>query len=301
MEEIRRGGVGDNPLTAEDEYALTGALHLVERFFLDPHYGRATPQAPLLLMLSLNEPHYPYATPRADLVDHYLDRVEPFDEEAFDHPFLGGRFRARIGREVTEAEARRATAAYCAMIETMDARVGRLLEALESAGQDLSEWVVMYTSDHGEMLGQHGVWEKQKFFEASVGVPLLLAAPGLAAGASVEGNVSTVDTFATLTELAGIPCPAGLDSRSLVPLARGEAATLPGDEVLSQFDLTNLMIKRGALKYQWYAPADDRETAPEVTFDLAVDPGETRDVTADPTYADQVAQLRARRQELGFG
>ncbi|MFW6598820.1 sulfatase-like hydrolase/transferase [Propionibacteriaceae bacterium Y2011] len=295
VDEIRRSGVGDNPLTAEDEYALAGAMHVATRHFTDPHYGRAVPDNPLLLMLSLNEPHYPYASPREDLVSYYLERVEPFvDQQVFDHGFLGGRFVARVGHEVTRDEAVRASAAYCAMIESMDDRLGRLLDHLTALGQDLDDWVIVYTSDHGEMLGEHGVWEKQKFFDASVRVPLLIRYPKAFGSAVVSENVSLVDLFATLVDLAGIPCPDGLDSRSLVPLCEGTATDWP-DEAISQFDRTNLMIKVGDLKYQWYA--GDRS---EVLFDLAGDPGELRNAVADPRHVEAVARFRRRRAELGF-
>lgn len=296
--EVQRSGVGDNPLSWEDEYAVQGALHLLRRHFVDPHYGRAVPDAPIMLMVSLNEPHYPYATPDADLFAHYVNRVEPFvDQEVFDHPFLGGRFVARVGHEVTEREARHATAAYCAMVESMDARFGRVLDALTAWGQDLDEWIVVYCSDHGEMLGEHGVWEKQKFFEASARVPLFIRYPPLLAPGRVSVNVSLVDLFATLTELAGLPTPGGLDSRSLAGLGRpgSDTGVDRDDEALSQFDRTNLMIKRGALKYQWYG--EDRS---EVLFDLAADPGEGANLVADPRYVADLPGFRARRDALGF-
>lgn len=295
--EIERSGVGDNPLTWEDEYAVRGALHVLHRHFVDAHYGRAVPDAPLLLLVSLNEPHYPYATPDAERFAHHLATVEPFvDQEVFDHPFLGGRFVARAGIEVTAEAARRATAAYCAMIETMDARHGRVLDALRAAGQDLDDWIVVYTSDHGEMLGEHGVWEKQKFFEASARVPLLIRAPGRLPAGRVAANVSLVDLFATLAELAGLPVPDGLDSRSLVGLVtRGADAAGWDDEALSQFDRTHLMIKRGPLKYQWYG-----DSATEVLFDLDADPTEAADLSGEPRYADALAAFRVRRAALGF-
>lgn len=295
VEEINRGGIGDNPLAHEDEIALLGAQHVVGRHFADPHYGRATPGNPLLLMLSLNEPHYPYASPRADLVDHYAERVEPFlDQEVFPHSFLGGRFVARVGQEVTRDAAVRATAAYCAMIETMDQRCGRLVDQLAALGQDLDEWIVIYTSDHGEMLGQHGVWEKQKFFDASVRVPFFVRWPRRLRPRTVHSNVSLVDLFATLTGLAGIPCPDGLDSRSLVGLSEGHDADWD-NEVISQFGRHNLMVRRDELKYQFYGEDDS-----EVLFDLATDPAETANLAADPRHARAMTEFRRRRQALGF-
>lgn len=294
VDEIRRAGLGHNPWADDDEYAVVGAENFVRRFFVDPFYNRSTPETPLLLKVSLNEPHYPFATDRRDLFEHYLPRVSIYRDDVFDHSFLGGRFVARAGREVTERAARNAVAAYYAMVESADQRFGRVLDALERAGQDIDDWVVVYTSDHGEMLGQHGVWEKQKFFEGSVRVPLFVRWPRRFGPGRLTQNVNLCDLFATLGELAGVPVPDGLDSRSLVPLLTGDDTSWD-NESISQFGGENLMIKRDDLKYSSYA-ADGSE----VLFDLAADPGETTDVAADPAYSDAMSAFRSRGRELGF-
>jgi choline-sulfatase len=97
-----------------------------------------------------------------------------------------------------------------------------------------------------------------------------------------------------MCDLAGIPAPADLDSRSLVPLLLGEA---PGwdDETISQFGLRNLMIKRGQLKYQSYGP-----DMPEVLFDLGHDPTETTDFATHIDYQDDISLFRGRRAGLGY-
>lgn len=292
--ELRRAGLGHNPWADDDEYAVVGAENFIRRFFVDPFYNRATPHTPLLLMVSLNEPHYPFATDRRDLFEHYLPRVQVRRGEVFDHPFLGGSFVARPGEEITEREARNAVAAYYAMVTSADERLGRVLAALQRAGQDLDDWIVVFTSDHGEMLGEHGVWEKQKFFEGSARVPLFVRWPRRFSPARRSENVSLVDLFATLCELTGVPPPDELDSRSLVPLLHGRSGDWQ-DEAISQFGGTNLMIKRGGLKYSWYA-----EDSSEVLFDLAADPGESRNLVAEPRYAADLAAFRVRRGELGF-
>src|SRR5690606_14114575 len=139
----------------------------IDDFFIDPTYDRATPDRPLLLKVSLIQPHYPYIT-TPDRLRYYFNRVTPFlDEPLFDHPFLSER-AVRVPEDATPREIRRATAAYSGMIDHIDTHYGSVLDALREVGQDLDDWVIVYTSDHGEMLGQHGVWEKQKFFEASV-------------------------------------------------------------------------------------------------------------------------------------
>ncbi|MGS2617778.1 sulfatase-like hydrolase/transferase [Micromonospora sp. LZ34] len=295
--EVRRAGAGRGPCAVADEYTVLGAIDYLTRHFVDPFYDRAIPDQPLLLKVSLTEPHYPFLAEDPERFAYYLPRVDTFaGQQPFDHPFLGGGLRVVAGRDASEREIRRATAAYYAMVESMDARLGRVLDALRQVGQDLDEWIVVYTADHGEMLGEHGVFEKQKFFEGSVRVPLIVRWPAaLIGGRAVDENVSLCDLFATLCELAGVPVPGGLDSRSLVPLLHGDAAGWD-DEAVSQYNGRNLMIKRGGLKYQYYG-----EEMPEVLFDLHADSGETVNVIDSPVHADAVKAFRQRTTELGFG
>lgn len=302
--EILRAGIGRAGNIMQDEYTVQGALDFIEQYFTDPYYDRESVNHPLLLKVSLNQPHYPYTT-SADKFNWYLNRVEPFvEEQVFDHPFLSMR-QVRPGEDVTIRDLRRATAAYYGMIETIDDEYGRILDALRYVGQDLDDWIIIYTSDHGEMLGEHGIWEKQKFFEASVRVPLIIRWPhGLGQGAHlrepngkvIDQNVNLCDLFATLCDLAQIPIPPGLDSRSMVPLLRGDPSHLWDNETISQFWGRNLMIKRDHLKYQYYG-----EEMPEVLFDLERNPQETVNYMDDSDYAKEIAEFRQRRSELGFG
>ena len=131
-----------------------------------------------------------------------------------------------------------------------------MLDALDAAGQDLDEWIIIYTSDHGEMLGEHGIWEKQKFFEASVGVPLFIRWPaGFGAeGRTVTENVNLCDLFATLCDFTRC-ADSGWLGQSAVwrPSVKGDSSGWSGESV-SQFGGRNLMIKQGDLKYQYYGP-----------------------------------------------
>ncbi len=292
--EVLRAGVGHSSHIIQDEYALTGALDLIRQYFADPYYDRQQTDRPLLLKLSFNQPHYPYFTSEEKFA-YYLNRVQPFlDEPAFDHPFLSQR-QVRPGIDASLRELCRAVAAYYGMIETIDELYGSTLAALEEVGQNLDDWIIVYTSDHGEMLGEHGIWEKQKFFEASVRVPLIIRWPaGFAGGRVIDENVNLCDLFATLCDLAGIPIPDGLDSRSLAPLLRGESAGWD-NETVSQFGGRNLLIKQDALKYQYYG-----EEMPEVLFDLERDPSERENFIDDPRYGDHLSHFRARRRELNF-
>ena len=305
--EVKRAGIGQGPINGHDAYTLDGALRFVENFFTDPYYDRATPTRPLMLKVSFVRPHVPFLTTH-DKFTYYLNRVAPYvNETAFDHPFLGSRsVKPRV--DVSEREIRRATAAYYGMVEGIDQDYGRVLEALEHVGQDLDDWIIIYTSDHGEMLGEHALWEKTKFFEGSVKVPLIIRLPGRAnAGRLVQENVNLCDLFATLCELTGVPMVDGLDSRSLAPLLNGDGADWNNETVSAyggthlgheaSFDrYENLMIKRDHLKYQYYGRG-----MPEVLFDLSRNPDETIDYAGDPDYAGALTKFRRRRDELGYG
>lgn len=293
VKEVQRACAGVSPRDKADEYALQGALMAVEEHFIDPYYDREQPQQPLFLYYGTIAPHYPYIAREPEFC-YYLPRVPVYENQTLSDHFFLSRMRVQIGPDVTKREMTRAVAAYYGMIDAMDQRFGRLMDGLTLAGQNLDDWIIVYTSDHGEMLGEHGVFEKQKFYEGSARVPLIIRYPKGFAPARVTQNVNTLDLFATLCELAGLPVPAGLDSRSLVPLMRGDAS-LWEDETASQFGGQNLMIKRGALKYHFYE-ADKSE----LLFDLTGDPGELCDVARDPAYATALEGFRARRARYGF-
>jgi choline-sulfatase len=307
--EVRRAGVGRSDVgwkSPIDEYRTQGACDFLTDRFLDPHYDREQRDRPLVLKVSLSQPHYPYHTTQ-ECFEYYLDRVDPYvDEEAFDDHDGLSRRRVHVRDDdqrrhedragsVSPRDVRRATAAYYGMIETVDEYFGRVLDRLEHVGEDPDDWVVIYTSDHGEMLGQHGIWEKGHHFEASAGVPLLIRYPERFDPRTVEENVTLCDLFATLCDLADVPLPEGhtLDSRSMVGLLEGDDEDWNDEAVSAEGD--RCMIRQGDLKYLHFP--DD----PDVLFDLAADPGETTNLIDDPDYAAAVERLQARRDELGYG
>lgn len=292
--EITRAGIGRGKYQAFDELSVQAAEQFISDYFVDAYYDRAENQ-PLLLKVSLLQPHYPYLTSE-EKFNYYLNRVVPYEEgKTFNHPFLSKK-KVKPGVDVTFRDLRRATAAYYGMIETIDELFGRVLRALEQVGQHLDDWVIIYTSDHGEMLGEHGIWEKQKFFEASARVPLIIRYPKrFTGGQVVTRNVNLCDLFATLCDLCGVSAPDDLDSRSVVPLMEGDAVGWD-DESVSQYGATNLMIKQGQLKYQYYG-----DNIPEVLFDLERDPAESINFAGEARYEGRMRHFRERKAMLGFG
>jgi choline-sulfatase len=161
------------------------------------------------------------------------------------------------------------------------------------------------------MLGEKGLWEKQQYFEASVRVPFFVRWPQRfpGGGTTISQNISLVDLFPTLCEIANVPIPEGLDGRSVVPLLEGRSEDWP-DEVYSElWDVHNgpsVMVKRGDLKYirfdgHFGRPREsgpDPIDCPDQLYDLAADPKETRNLCDDPAYATAAAELRAKLAAL---
>ena len=189
-----------------------------------------------------------------------------------------------------------AHAAYYGLVSYLDEKIGRLLDALEETGQRQNT-VVVYVSDHGELLGEHGLWHKCCFYEGSVHIPLIISWPGyLPAGRRVREVVSLVDLTATLLDLAEAPAVASLDGSSLLPLACGEDTTWRND-ALSEFYADGstrpwAMLRRGRYKLVY-----SHEEAPEL-YDLETDPQEMHDLATDPACweirEELIEQLLAR-------
>jgi choline-sulfatase len=312
VKEIKRAGIGGGARADFDRRAVEAAQDCVREYFVAADYDRPRSHQPLMLKLSFFQPHYPYVTDEEKFT-YYLNRVQPFlNQQLFPHPWLSMR-TVTPGTDVSVREIKRAMAAYYGMIETVDMYYGQILDTLRQVGQDLDDWIIVYTTDHGEMLGEHGIWEKKTFFEASARVPLIIRWPaGFDGGRMVHENVNLCDLFATLCDLCDIPTPEGLDSRSLVPLLHGKNAGW-NNETLSQYG-NHLMIKRDHLKYHYYGrqpeavpadpgyrpcPYDPAKT--EVLFDLEKDPDETQNFIDDPQYTDIIARFQERCASLGFG
>jgi choline-sulfatase len=194
-----------------------------------------------------------------------------------------------ISTPVPEDRIRRARSAYYGMITELDGLIGELLDELEETSQ-LENTLVVYTSDHGEMLGEHGLWLKNNLLEGAVRVPLIMAGAGLPRGMSIETPVSHVDLVATLLEFGGVSGTDGLRGRSLLPLTQGVKAAHPEfiyAESNSEGNCTgSFMIRKGDWKYIYFSLYGDR-----LLFNLQEDPGEMNNLVDKPAYASRVQEL----------
>ena len=201
---------------------------------------------------------------------------------------------------ITDEQIRNARHAYYGAISFCDDHLGRLMDALEKSG--LAEnTLVVFLGDHGEMLGERGLWYKMNFFEGSARVPLVVAGPGVVPGRNASA-VSLVDLLPTLLEMAGAhpvrDLASPIDGRSLVPHLRGQDGR---DEALGEYLAEGavapiVMIRRGRHKFI-HAPGD-----PDQLYDLEADPDERLDRADETAMAAIVAMFRAEvaaRWDLG--
>lgn len=196
--------------------------------------ARGTDDRPFLMTVSLTHPHDPYVITR-DYWDRYADRdiddprvphiaVEDRDPHSRSLYYHYGQDKCAL----TDTDYRKARRGYYGMISYVDDLFGRLMAALQDSGF-AETTVVLFASDHGDMIGERGMWFKKTLFEPAIKVPLIIAHPDCSAG-RVSMPASLVDILPTLCEIAGIPTGrivTPIDGRSLVPALRGEAEPRP--------------------------------------------------------------------------
>jgi choline-sulfatase len=233
--------------------------------------ARGGDSRPFFLTVSFTNPHDPWEV-RARHWDLYdgVDVGRPAAGRATDP--LSERLRAMCGlddRPLCTEEAQRARRAYLAAVSYADERIGDVLAALEECGHG-GDTIVVFTADHGELLGEHGLWYKMSFFDPSARVPLIVRVPGREPG-RVSAPVSHLDVAPTIAEWAGADLGSEeLHGASLVPAMQG--GERPGDVVAEYLaegvTAPAVMIRRGRHKY--LRCGDD----PDQLFDLAADPHE---------------------------
>lgn len=266
------------------------------RWLIDRGRDRAAgDDTPFCLVASFIHPHDPYvAKPEFwDLYDEVgidMPRALPMaDHDPFSRRVMDGIEASAL--PLTDAEVSRARRAYLANVTYFDSKVGAIVKALADIGE-INNTLVVVTADHGDMLGERGLWYKMSFFEKSARVPLIFAGPGVKQAVTAQA-CSLVDLLPTFVDLAGGDqgiYGEPIDGRSLMPLARGEDD--PVDEAIGEYcaEMTPwpvFMIRRGPLKYI-HCDAD-----PPQLYDLSADPDELHNCANDPAYADATGAFAA--------
>ncbi len=292
MGSVTGAGVAEisNQLEYDDEVAFQATQKLYD-------LARGKDTRPWCLTVSFTHPHDPYVARRKywDLYedcDHLLPQVPAMDYADHD-PHAQRIFDANDWRsfDITDDDIRRSRRAYFANISYLDDKIGEVMAALEATRQ---EAILLFVSDHGDMLGERGLWFKMCFYEGSARVPLMISAPGMAPGL-VTDPVSTIDICPTLCDLAGVsmediaPWTTG---ESLVPLGQGAKRESPvAMEYAAEASYAPLVCLRyGKWKYTRCA------LDPDQLFDLDADPHELTNLADHPDHQGTVTTLRAKAE-----
>ena len=245
---LLRDPLGDYPAAAELAAQVGAAdtdYHAYDRAVADAATGWLEARAasggpPWALFVSFVSPHYPLAAPEP-WFDLYagadLPAPKPYAGNWRDHPALRETLRFfDYDRHFDDAARDAAIRGYLGLVSFVDDLIGQVVTALDSAGFG-ENTTILFTSDHGEMLGDFGLWTKQVMFEGSAGIPMILTGPGVAAGRTVDTPVSLVDVFPTVLDAAGAPPHSGPLSTLPGPPAAGIAAVPeePGRPVFFQY------------------------------------------------------------------
>jgi choline-sulfatase len=252
---------------------------------------------PFFLMVSFNEPHSPFRFPL-----EYRGRHKAAE---FTAPALGAGDDAQIPavfRDLSPADKQGIAAAYYTSVEFMDKNVGLVLDALEQSGQ-ATDTIVIYLSDHGYLLGQHGRFEKHTSYEEAVRTPLVIRYPRrIGAGRVSHAFVELVDLAPTIHSLCDLAISGPLQGRTLMPLLAGKTTKhrdhvvveyAPNEEAMIRDDYWKLVYERGAVR-RTDGYDTERPLVPNRfrLYDLHQDPAEIHNVAADPANAATLVRLR---------
>ncbi|MBP2235740.1 choline-sulfatase [Sinorhizobium kostiense] len=286
-------GAGVAEITNQMEYDDEVAYHATRKLY---DLARGNDDRPWSLTVSFTHPHDPYVA-RKRFWDLYeacpaLDpKVGPIPFEQQD-PHAQRLLESCDHRsfDISEDDVRRARRGYFASISYVDEKIGELLDVLERTGM-AENTAILFLSDHGDMLGERGLWFKMSFFEGSARVPLMISAPGWKAG-RVDVPVSTLDVTPTIASIAGLdiasirPWTDGVD---LAPLVHGEAdrGPVPMEYAAEGSEAPLVGLRMGPYKLTLC------EKDPPLLFDIDSDPHELRNLAQDKAYKEVLAGMAA--------
>jgi len=249
---------------------------------------------PWALFLGLSEPHPKFVA----LEEYYrmypeysvdMPNIPPGHLEELHLVFQELRHFKRIATPIPEDRIRKARAGYYGMITELDEYIGNIWDELEQSGE-LKNTLFIYTSDHGESLGEHGLWLKNNLYDVAARIPLVMAGAGLHGNVKINTPVAHVDIVATMLELAGSDAFNKLRGHSLLPLLQGKSTGHPGyafSESHSEGNCTgSFMIRKGDWKYIHFTWYD------HLLFNVTQDPGEFNNLIDKPETADIQDELK---------
>ena len=271
----------DWPLPTEDHNDAFTARRSIE--WLE----NASDDRPWFLQVNFCGPHDPFDPP-AEFADKYrnADVPDPIPADYTGKPrWIANRFATDHAESIRFTRRQ-----YSALIEHLDFQIGKILETIEKRGM-MDNTIIIFTSDHGEMLGDFGFYIKSVPYEASSRIPLMICGPGIPQGHRSDALVELIDLNATCCELAGLPPQSDIDARSLMPLLRSNAAAAPHRDAVVMVEHNYACIRDS--RYKYVKSYNDLEEL----YDLENDPQELHNLIGDP--AGQKAHASLRWQMLG--
>jgi choline-sulfatase len=260
--------------------------------FLENYAGN---NEPFLLISSFLKPHDPFMPAKrfAEMFEPEQMQLSPTWGKA-DLKHLPSEVRSAIAECVwtpelkDAAEARRRMAYYYGNLAQMDDCAGQILGALKRLGLDRNT-IVVYTADHGEMLGDLGLWNKFQFYEGSCGVPLTVQMPGVAPSVC-DQPVSLISLSATLADMCRVPMAGPHDGKSFADLVQQPSSSPDHGPVFAEYSLGNrsakYMVREGNYKYTYWVHDMDE------LYDLHADPQEMHNLAGEPEHRATVQRLK---------
>jgi iduronate 2-sulfatase len=277
-------------LKGKDEDHTDGKVALEGIKLIEEHKDK-----PFFLAIGFYKPHTPYVAPKKYFDLYPMDKIElpkvaaddvkdvpkPALASTTPWPYFG----------VTKDQARECKQAYYAAISFVDAQIGKLLDTMDKH-KLWDNTVVVFWSDHGYHLGEHGLWMKQSLFEESARVPLIIVAPGAKGNGQVcARTVEFVDLYPTLADLAGLKPPKDLEGASLRPLLDDpkKAWDRPAYTQVQRGNFPGYSVRTERWRYtEW----DDGAKGAQL-YDHDADPHESKNLIDDPKHAKVVAEMKA--------
>lgn len=266
------------------QHIADGAIALLERDVSEPffmHVNFTAPHDPLIIPPGYEDQYDPSMVP---LPKNFLPR------HPFDHGNIEGRDEQLLPWPRSEHDVRQEIAAYYAVIDDMDANIGRILASLK-ASRRYDNTVIIFTSDHGLALGSHGLMGKQNMYEHTIGVPFIIAGPGVSVGRRTSAQIYLRDMYPTTCELAGISIPESVQAKSLVPILRGNQEQVR-TAVFGYYHDHQRMIRTDRWKLIRY-PKIDRQQL----FDIVNDPDEINDLSHSADHQMVLNELHAQMDQ----
>lgn len=280
---------------AADEEHTDGKVANETIGLLEKHKDR-----PFFIGAGFYRPHCPFIAPQKYFDLYSLDAIPAPVASAESRAPPAAWFTNPPHWGVSEQGQRETIRAYYASISFLDANVGRLLDALDRLGL-ADNTIVVFVSDHGYHLGEHGQWMKQTLFERSTRAPLIVAAPGIPSkGRSTSRVVEFVDLYPTLADLARLQAPGGLNGRSLAPLLKNPEAKWdhPALTQVRRGPAASAYMGYSVRTEQWrYTEWDQGKRGVEL-YDEVADPGEANNLASDPKHEKVVRDMQRRLRRM---